>query len=110
MVVVGSNCTVFDTTGKFCTVNSFTESAGKLDRVPIVDAVVAYDCPYTSKVYLLLMRNTLQVSDIQVNLLPPFIVREAGLHIDDCPKSQSPDPTVDTHCIYSKDADLRIHF
>ena len=110
MVVVGSNCTVFDHTGKFCTVNSFAESAGKLNGVPIVDAVVAYDCPYSAKVYLLLMRNALQVSDIQVNLLPPFVVREAGLHIDDCPKSQSPDPTVDVHCIYSREADLRIHF
>ena len=110
MVVVGRNCTVFDSTGKTCTVNSFAESAGRLEHVPIVDAVVAYDCPYNAKVYLLLMRNALQVSDIQVNLLPPFIVREAGLHIDDCPKSQSPEPTVDTHCIYSKESDLRIHF
>ena len=110
MVVIGSNCTVFDHTGKFCTVNSFSESAGKLERVPVVDAVVAYDCPYSAKVYLLLMRNALQVSDIQVNLLPPFIVRETGLHIDDCPKSQSADPTIDTHCIYSREADLRIHF
>ena len=109
MVVVGQNAIIFDTTGKTCTVNSFSESAGKLDKVPIVDAVVAYDCPYKAKVYLLLMRNALQVSDIHVNLLPPFIVRESGLHIDECPKSQSPEPTVDTHSIYSTETDLRIH-
>ena len=109
MVVVGNNATVFDTTGKTCTVNSFSESAGMLKHVPIVDAVVAYDCPYKAKVYLLLMRNALQVSDIHVNLLPPFIVREAGLHVDECPKSQSPEPSVDTHSIYSKETDLRIH-
>ena len=109
MVVVGKNSTVFNTTGKTCTVNSFSESAGKLEHVPIVDAVVAYDFTYMAKVYLLLMRNTLQVSDTQVNLLLPFIEREAGLHIDDCPKSQSPDLTVGTHSIYSTETDLRIH-
>ena len=43
MVVVGQNATIFDTTGKTCTVNSFSESAGKIEHVPIVDAVVAYD-------------------------------------------------------------------
>ena len=109
MVVVGRECVVFDTTGKTCTVNSFAKSAGKLEKVPVVDACVAYDCPYTAKVYLLLMRNALQVSDIQVNLLPPFVVREAGIHCDDCPKSQAEEPTVDTHCLHAKDAGLRIH-
>ena len=109
MVVVGRECVVFDTTGKTCTVNSFAKSTGKLEKVPVVDACVAYECHYTAKVYLLLMRNALQVSDIQVNLLPPFIVREAGIHCDDCPKSQAEEPTVDTHCLHAKDAGLRIH-
>jgi hypothetical protein len=109
MVVVGQNATVFDRTGKTCIVHRFSESARKLEQIPTVDAIVAYDCPYKAKVYLLLMRNALQVSDIHVNLLPPFIVREARLHVDECPKSQSPDPTVDTHSIYSKETDLRIH-
>ena len=108
MVVVGQNATIFDKTGKTCTVNMFSESAGKLEQIPIVDVVVAYDCSYKAKVYLLLMRNALQVSDIHVNLLPPFIVREAGLPVDECSKSQSPDLTVDTHSIYSKETDLRI--
>ena len=84
MVVVGQNAIIFDTTGETCTVNSFSKSAGKIEHVPIVDAVVAYDYPYEANVYLLLMRNALQVSDIHVNLLPPFIVREARLYVDEC--------------------------
>ena len=79
MVVVGNDCTVFDDTGLTCTVNAFTKSAGKLEKVPIVDAVVAYDCPLQAKTFLLLMRNALHVPEININLLLPFIVRETGI-------------------------------
>ena len=48
MVVAGSECVVFDDTKKTCTVNAFSESAGKLDNIRIVDVVVGYDCPYKS--------------------------------------------------------------
>ena len=46
MVVAGSECVVFDDTGKICTVNSFAKSSGSLDNLKIVDAAVAYDYPY----------------------------------------------------------------
>ena len=46
MVVVGSECVVFDDTGNTCTVNSFAKSTVSLDDVKIVDAAIAYDCPY----------------------------------------------------------------
>ena len=86
MVVAGSQCVVFDDTKKTCTVNSFSESAGKLDNIKIVDVVVAYDCPYQSKTFLLLMRNALHVPELPLNLIPPFIMREGGIEVDECPK------------------------
>ena len=110
MVVVGKHSTIFDDTGKTCTVNAFSESAGKLDNVPFVDAVIAYDCPYQCKTFLLLMRNVLFIPELEINLLPPFIVREAGIHIDECPKSQISNPTVDNHSICLPSNDLRILF
>ena len=87
MVVAGSECVVFDDTNKTCTVNSFSESAGRLDNIRIVDTVMAYDCPFRSKTYLLLMRNVLHISELPLNLLPPFIMREGGIIVDECPKS-----------------------
>ena len=54
MVVIGQQSVIFDVTGLTCTVNAFTESAGKLDKVPIVDAAVAYNCPYLAKTFVLL--------------------------------------------------------
>ena len=110
MIVVGRHCTVFDSLGKTCTVNAFSESAGKLNNVPIVDAVIAYDCPYKAKTYLLLMRNVLYIPELEINLLPPFIVREAGITINECPKSQKVDPTTDDHSMYMPTPDLRIPF
>ena len=38
MVVVGKHCVIFDNTRKTCTINTFSESAGKLDKMPIIDA------------------------------------------------------------------------
>ena len=49
MVVVGKNCTIFDNTQQKCTVNSFSKETGTLEDVPIIDAVVAYDCPFKAK-------------------------------------------------------------
>ena len=110
MVVVGKNSTIFDDNGKKGTVNAFSETAGKLEDVPIVDTVVTYDCPYQCRTYLLLMRNALHIPELDVNLLPPFIVREAGIQLDECPKFQTSNPTVDSHSMYISNQNLRIPF
>ena len=110
MVVAGSECTIFDDTNKTCTVNSFSESAGKLENVKIVDVVVAYDCPYKSETFLLLMRNALNVPELPLNLIPPFIMREGGIEVDECPKSQLTTPQIENHSMYCEAPKLRIHF
>ena len=55
MAVMGKNCFVFDAVkGRHCDVQSFDLSKGS-QTVPIVDAAVAYDCPYTCQTYILLV-------------------------------------------------------
>jgi hypothetical protein len=67
-------------------------------QVPIVDAAVQYDCPYDSQSYILVIQNALHVPSMRNNLLPPFILREAGIRVQDTPKKiQVTDPTVDNH-------------
>ena len=58
----------------------------KLKRVSIVNATFAYDCPYTMKAYMLIVKNTLRVELIEHNLIPLFIMQEVGLIINDVPK------------------------
>ena len=42
------------------------------------------------------------------NLMPPFVMREAGIRINDIPKIQVDEPTVSDHSIYFQDDDFRI--
>ena len=107
MVVLGKHCFIFESSGKLCDVSGFSPSLGNVS-LPIVDAVIIYDDPYTSKSYLLMIRNALYVKDMSHNLIPPFLLREANLKVNECPKIHADCPTVEHHSIYFPEADLRV--
>ena len=69
-----------------------------------MDAAVAYDCPYTMQTYILTVRNALHVSSMPHNLIPPFVIREAGLVVNEVPRIHTDvkDLTDETHCIVAK--------
>ena len=46
MVVFGNQGTTIKEKGKLSDVNAFNEDVSMMPRDPIVDSVVAYDCPY----------------------------------------------------------------
>ena len=103
MVVVGSQATVFGQSGRSADVKPFSNDCSKLESVPIVDAAVAYDCPYSMKTFILTVRNALHVKSMANNLVPPFILREAGLLVNDVPRihTKPEELTNETHCIVS---------
>ena len=76
-----------------------------MTAVPIFDAAVAYDCPYRSKTYILVVKNDLHVPSMNHNLVTPFILQNAGLIVNDVPKihTRQEDLTNETHYIVSKD-------
>jgi hypothetical protein len=43
------------------------------------------------------------------NLLPPFLVREASLFLDETPEFQSTEVSLENHTIYNEVTSLRIH-
>ena len=45
MVVVGQHAFIINNTGKTAEVSPFTSSYDSLKNAPIVDAIIAYDCP-----------------------------------------------------------------
>ena len=61
-------------TGKYADVNGFSSDVGKMLRVPILDTVLAYNCPIYGKTTLLVARNALFVQSMNHNLIPPFIM------------------------------------
>ena len=108
MAVLGTNCFVFEWSGKSCSVHPFTSTLGTAQNVPIVDAALTYDCPYIHKTYVLLLRNVLYMPDLHHNLLPPFLMRQGGVTVDEKPKIHCSDPTSTNHSISFPDNDLRI--
>ena len=74
-----------------------------------MDADVAYDDSYLMKTYLLVICNAPQVSSMEHNMILSFLLREAGLHVDEQPKRQNPDTTVDTHAIFDPKSKIQIH-
>ena len=105
---MGRQATIIQETGQFADVNSFSSEAGTLPRVPIVDAVISYDCPFSLKSYLLVAKNALFVQSMEHNLIPPFIMREAGLVVDETAKIHAARPTVENHSIFDRETKLRI--
>ena len=61
MVVIGGQGTTIHHTGKFYDVNEFVADIGMMPRVPIVGAFIAYDCPNSGEVFLLVAQNYLYI-------------------------------------------------
>ena len=108
MIVLGSNCFVFESTGRKCNVEPFSDELGVAKDIPIVDAALAYDCPYSGVTYILIARNALYIESMDHNLIPPFIMRSGGAVVKDVPKIQCPDPTENYHSISFHDSELKI--
>ena len=108
MVVVGNNCLIIEWSGRTAIVNPFTPEYEALPEVPIVDAAVMYECPVSGKEHILLVRNALHVPAMEQNLIPPFVMREAGIVVNDTPKIHMKNPTIEDHSIYFADSNFRI--
>lgn len=107
MPVVGRNAYILADTDKVVDVSPFTPDYSPMS-VPVVDAAICYDCPYDGKPYILVVRNALYVPSMSSNLIPPFIMREKGIIVNDIAKVQIPDPMVEDHSIYFKETSFRI--
>ena len=79
-----------------------------MSKVQLVDSVVMYDCVFSLKSYLLVMHNALYIPIMRQNMIPPFIMREAGLVVSDNPKIHCDEPTVEDHSIYNEYTKLGI--
>jgi hypothetical protein len=110
MPVAGRHAFIISDTGRVADVNAFT-SDYKPMQVSIVDAAIQYDCPYDGQTYILVIQNVLHVPSMKNNLLPPFVMREAGIHVYDKPKIQVAEPTAEDHsiCFLRQDSESLYH-
>ena len=63
---------------------------------------------FAEDIYLLVMTSLL-IHSMDHNLIPPFLIREAGLLLDETPKHQLEHPTIDNHAIVDPVTGMRIH-
>jgi len=113
VVVLGKHCTILNYTQQTMKVRSFSDATGSVPSVPVVDAMVAFDDPYADnedgRTYFLVFYNAVYIPDMSHHLIPPFVMREAGLKVNDCPKMHASDPDLSTHAIYDPVSKMRIH-
>ena len=107
MPVVGSECFIISDTGKTAEVHPYSPEY-EVKIIPIVHAAVKYESKYTGIEYVLVIRNALYVPTMNNNLIPPFIMREAGIQVNDVPKCQMDDPTIKDHSLYFEETNFRI--
>ena len=98
MPVVGRNAYVISETGEVADVSPFTPDYSSM-KIKVVDAAVQYDCDHTGASYVLVIRNALHVPSMKHNLLPPFILRQAGIVVNKVPKIHVNEPTIEAHLI-----------
>ena len=107
MPVVGKYAYVIADTGKTVDVNPFTPDYDPI-QVKLVDAAIQYDSPHSGESTILVIRNTLSYPSMNNNLIPLFILREAGITVNEIPKIHVKEPTEDDHAIIFPDGGLRI--
>ena len=56
MMFIGKKSFIFSHSGQYANVISFTDEVKGIPKVPIVDAVIAYDCPQSGHTYPLVAR------------------------------------------------------
>jgi hypothetical protein len=81
---------------------------GKKKAVPIVDAVIAYDCDISGQTHLMVVYNALYIPEMKFHLIPPFVMRLSGLLVDECPKFLARNASITNHSIFFPDHDIRI--
>ena len=109
MAVAGQDCTIIARSGHYATVTPFSGDLPVMERVEIGDVAIAFDDPFSGETFLLVMRNALLIPSMDHNLLPPFLIREASLFLDETPKFQSTQLSLENHTIHDEVTGLRIH-
>ena len=105
---MGKRTLIVETTNKTALVSGFTTDLGEPIRVLIVTAAIIYYCEYTGASHIMIIHNEFYLKNMEINLIPPIMMRIAGLKVDKCPKFLAKQPSNKNHSIFPPDNDIRI--
>ena len=99
MIVLGKDSLCLTPQGKkMARVAAFSPTLQPMD-IPVVDACIKWNDPLTGKDHFLLFEDALYVEQMEHNLLPPFLLREAGWFVNDTARIHTHCPTEFTHSL-----------
>ena len=98
--VVGKYARIIWRTEKKVNVSGFTDELGDCVNIPVVHAAISYDDPYTGETSTLIVNNALYFKNMEVNLIPPIMIRLTGADVNECPKFLSRNPSERDHTIW----------
>ena len=107
MPVVRKEALFVEKSGKMVEVSPFTTDYKPI-KVEVVNAMVQYDSPLDGRENMLIIRNALCVPSMSNNLIPPFIMWENGIVVNEFAKIHCEDPTQEDHAIIFKGYNFRI--
>ena len=105
--IIGKHAYILTEKGKMVEVDLFTPTYKPIEA-PIVDAALQYDSPYDGKSYILVVRNTLHIPLMCNNLLPPFMLQEARITINNKAKIHTRNLLAEYHAIIFPKTGFRI--
>ncbi len=109
MAVAGQDCTIIAKSGHYATVTPFSGDLPVMEKVEIGDVTIAFGNPFSGKMCLLIMKNVLLIPSMDHNPLPPFLVQETLLFLDETPKFQFTALLLENHTIHDDKTGSRIH-
>ena len=85
-------------------VTPFLAKLGKLTKVPIKTAAVAYDCPTTYQTFVLMFHESLYIEELESHLICPNQLRHSGIQVNDTPLQYLPERlrNVESHSIIAE--------
>ena len=107
MPVVRKEALIVEQSGKTVEVSPFTPDYKPI-KVEVVNAMVQYDSSLDGKEYMLVIQNALRIPSMSNNLIPPFIMWENGIVVNECAKIHCEDLTQEDHAIIFKGYDFCI--
>ena len=81
MAVIGWHAHILSTSDRTVDVNAFTPEHTMI-KAPLIDAALQYDSPNDWKSYILVIRNGIHIPSMMNNLIPLFLMREAGVAVN----------------------------
>ena len=89
--VAGSNCCIFQYTGKDCDVSPYHDNYESIQCIPIVHAETAWQSPDTGQTHILVLHEALWMGDmLYYTLANPNQLRHYGNQVQYNPMSESP--------------------